>query len=65
MKKELEDSLLIYLGELMYDFENCNSFFDKQKIAIKIDAINILLGTKTKKYSIDLTTFVSETLTAG
>lgn len=44
MKKELENNLLEYLGELMHQSENEFDWIEKDKIVRKINAVNTLLG---------------------
>ena len=43
MNDQLKNELLSYYGELLYDFEHSNDYFDKCKISEKINAINTLL----------------------
>jgi hypothetical protein len=46
MKKELENLLCEYLGELMCLSDNTFDWNEKEKVLQKIDAVNLLLGTQ-------------------
>lgn len=54
MNEQLKDELLIYYGELMYEREKCNDYFVKPSIQRKLDAVNVLLGFKPIRKSINL-----------
>jgi hypothetical protein len=43
MSAELENLLLAYLGELMYQEEQTGDWMDKDAISVKINAVNVLL----------------------
>ena len=43
MTETLKDELLLYLGELMYDYDNINDYSNKIEIGSKISLINKLL----------------------
>jgi hypothetical protein len=49
MDKELQDRLLIYLGELKHQQENTFDWMEKDSITEKINAVNLLLGFNTKE----------------
>lgn len=44
MKKELNDLLLEYLGELKFEYENCFDTGEQLRLKSKINSAEILLG---------------------
>ena len=57
MKQELKDSLLEYLGEVMYDIENSPDYFDKSKLKNKSEAIHALLDLPYKEQGFSIYNF--------
>jgi hypothetical protein len=49
MKQELQDNLLEYLGELMYDLDNNKDYFKRLAIENKINAINTLIDMQKRE----------------
>jgi hypothetical protein len=49
MNQQLQNLLAEYLGELMYKYENTFDWDEKDKVAIKINAVNELLEIGERK----------------
>lgn len=60
MKKELEENLLEYLGELKYAYENSFDHFAQLFIGKKINCVEHLLGMRETDYSISTKESFSE-----
>jgi hypothetical protein len=49
MNEELKNLLCVYLGELLFKFENEYDWINRDGISEKINAVNVLLGIADRK----------------